>query len=84
MEYTQLLLSLLGLMTAIVGYFLKTTMSELKSVKETCYETKTKVQMIEVDYLNKLDNHNQRFDMLNQTMRDLIQEIKALRDRIHS
>lgn len=84
MEYTQLLLSLLGLMTAIVGYFLKTTMGELKSVKETCYETKTKVQMIEVDYLNKLDNHNQRFDMLNQTMRDLIQEIKALRDRIHS
>lgn len=84
MEYTQLLLSLLGLMTAIVGYFLKTTMSELKSVKEICYETKTKVQMIEVDYLNKLDNHNQRFDMLNQTMRDLIQEIKALRDRIHS
>jgi len=84
MEYTQLLLSLLGLMTAIVGYFLKTTMTELKSVKEICYETKTKVQMIEVDYLNKLDNHNQRFDDLNRTMRDLITEIKALRDKIHS
>jgi hypothetical protein len=71
-------------MTGIVGYFLKSTMNELKSVKETCYETKTKVQMIEVDYLNKLDNQNQRFDMLNQTMRDLIQEIKALRDKINS
>ena len=84
MEYTELLLTLLGIMTTIVSYFLKTTMDELKEVKGICYETKTKVNMIEVDYLNKLENHNGKFDTLNQTMKDLTQEIKALRDKIHS
>lgn len=75
---------ILGTMTSIISFFLKKSMDDLKEVKNLCFETKIKVQMIEVDYLNKLENHNQKFDTLNQTMRELTTEIKALRNKIQT
>ena len=83
MGLEQLFLAAVGFLLSIVSYFLKTTIDELKEVKNITYENKTKIQMVEVDYLNKLEHHNQKITDLNVTMKDLILEIKALRDKIH-
>ena len=84
MSSTEIFMIILGTMTSIISFFLKKSMDDLKEVKNLCFETKIKVQMIEVDYLNKLENHNQKFDTLNQTMRELTTEIKALRNKIQT
>jgi peptidoglycan hydrolase CwlO-like protein len=82
MEVQYLLTTIGGLMLAIIGFFLKQTMEELKTIKETTYETKTKVQVLENDYLNKIYNLNDRFDMLNSSLEKLTKNIEELNKRI--
>jgi len=82
MEVQDLLTAIGGFMLAIIGFFLKQTMEELKTIKEVTYETKTKVQVLENDYLNKIDNLNDRFDMLNSSLEKLTKNIEELNKRI--
>jgi hypothetical protein len=72
-----------GLMFAVIGYFLKGTMDDLKSVKQMSYETKTKVEVLEREYMIKIDNLNDKFDLLYQGIKDLTREISKLNDRFN-
>ena len=72
-----------GIMLAIIGYFLKRTMDELKEVKAMSYDNKSQIDMLKVDYKNKVDNITEKFDELKLTMSELIKEIKELNRRIH-
>jgi hypothetical protein len=72
-----------GILLGIIAFFLKATMDDIKKMKECVYSTKTKVEVMESDYLNKHHNLNEKFDMLNQSMRELTAEIKALRSKIN-
>lgn len=72
-----------GILLGIIAFFLKATMDDIKKMKECVYSTKTKVEVMESDYLNKHHNLNEKFDMLNVTMRELTAEIKALRSKIN-
>lgn len=72
-----------GILLSVIAFFLKTTMDDIKKMKECVYSTKTKVEVMESDYLNKHHNLNEKFDMLNQSMRELTAEIKALRGKIN-
>lgn len=72
-----------GLMFAIIGYFLKGTMDDLKSVKQMSYETKTKVEVLEREYMIKIDNLNDKFDLLYQGIKDLTREISKLNERFN-
>lgn len=71
-----------GVMLAVIGFFLKQTMDEIKKIKEQTYETKTKVEVLEKEYMTKIDNLNEKFDMLYDGIKDLTKEIKHLNDRI--
>jgi len=75
----QLLFVLGGVSISIIGYFLKKTLDELEKVKTITYENKNKLSVIENDYLNKVANLNDRFDLLYAAMKDLTNEIKELR-----
>jgi len=75
----QLLFILGGVSISIIGYFLKKTLDELDKVKTVTYENKNKLSVIENDYLNKVANLNDRFDLLYAAMKDLTNEIKELR-----
>jgi len=75
----QLLFILGGVSISIIGYFLKRTLDELEKVKTITYENKNKLSVIENDYLNKVANLNDRFDLLYAAMKDLTNEIKELR-----
>ncbi len=70
-----------GLMLGIIGYFLRNTMEDLKSVKLMSFETKNKLAIIENDYLNKHANLSDKFDDLKAALVDLTKEIKELNKR---
>jgi hypothetical protein len=82
MEMIDLLTAIGGIMLAIIGWFLKQTMSELKDVKELSYSTKNQLDILKNDHLNKYANMSDKFDELKAAVVDLTKEIKELNKRV--
>lgn len=82
METIDILTLVGGVMLSIIGYFLKATMDDLKSVKATSFETKNKLALLENDSLNKYNNLSDKFDDLKLAIVDLTKEIKDLNKRV--
>lgn len=82
MEVMELLTFIGGLMVAIISYFLRRTMKELEDIKMVAYDTKTKVQVLENDYLNKIDTLNHRMDLLYNSIDKLTNKIDELNKNI--
>jgi len=82
MEVIDILTFIGGIMLAIIGYFLKNTMEDLKSVKATSFETKNKLALLENDSSNKYNNLSEKFDDLKGALIDLTKEIKELNKRV--
>ena len=78
----ELLTAIGGVMMAIIGFFLRQTMQELKDIKEVAYKTKTKVEVLENDYLNKVNSLNSKFDLLYNAIDKLTDKIEELNKRI--
>jgi hypothetical protein len=81
MEMINLLTFIGGVMLAVIGYFLKSTMDDLKSVKLMSFETKNKLALLENDSVNKYNNLSDKFDDLKSALVDLTKEIKELNNR---
>jgi peptidoglycan hydrolase CwlO-like protein len=82
MEMMELLTAIGGVMMGIIGFFLRQTMQELKDIKEVAYKTKTKVEVLENDYLNKVNSLNSKFDLLYNAIDKLTDKIEELNKRI--
>jgi uncharacterized protein YydD (DUF2326 family) len=82
MEMFNILTGIGGIMLAIIGYFLKSTMEELKSVKELSYRTQNDLNILKNDHINKYDNMTEKFDELKAAVIDLTKEIKELNKRV--
>lgn len=82
MEMIELLTTIGGLMLSIIGFFLRQTMQQLKDIKEIAYKTKTKVEVLENDYLNKVNSLNDKFDLLYNAIDKLTNKIEELNKRI--
>lgn len=82
MEMIELLTTIGGLMLSIIGFFLRQTMQQLKDIKEVAYNTKTKVEVLENDYLNKVNSLNDKFDLLYNALEKLTNKIEELNKRI--
>lgn len=82
MDIMAILTVIGGVMLSIIGFFLKRTMEELKEVKVIAYDTKSKVQVLENDYLNKIDTLNHRIDMLYNSIDKLTSKIEELNKNI--
>ena len=82
MGLPEFMMILGGLGVSVIGYFLKQTMEQLKEVKKVAYETATKVQVIESDYLNKIDSLNTRIEMLYKAIDNLTTKIDDLNNRM--
>lgn len=67
-----------GVMLTIIGYFLKSTMDDLKSVKLLSYETKNKLDILQNDHINKHANLTDKFDELRLALNELTKELKEL------
>ena len=82
MEMIELLTLVGGVMLAIIGFFLRQTMADLKSVKLISYDNKTKIEVLEKEHILRHQNLTEKFDELKLTMSELIKEIKELNKRI--
>ena len=82
MEMINILTFIGGLMLAVIGYFLKETMNDLKNVKATSFETKNKLALLENDSINKYNNLSEKFDGLKDALIDLTKENKELNKRV--
>ena len=82
MEIIDILTLIGGLMLSVIGYFLKSTMDELKSVKNLTYETKSQLDILKNDHINKYANITDKFDELKSAVVDLTKEIKELNKRV--
>jgi hypothetical protein len=82
MEMIELLVLIGGIMLSIIGYFLKATMEDLKNVKATSFDTKSKLALLEADSINKYNNLSEKFDDLKLALVDLTKEIKELNKRV--
>jgi len=82
MEVIDILTIIGGLMLSVIGYFLKNTMDDLKSVKSISFETKNKLALLENDSVNKYNNLSEKFDDLKGALIDLTKEIKELNNRV--
>lgn len=78
----DLLTAIGGIMLAIIGWFLKQTMSELKDVKELSYITKNQLDILKNDHTNKYANISDKFDSLKDAVVELTKEIKELNKRV--
>jgi hypothetical protein len=78
MEMIDILTLIGGVMLTILGYFLKSTMDDLKSVKLLTYETKNKLDILQNDHINKHANLTDKFDELKQALNELTKELKEL------
>jgi hypothetical protein len=82
MDVMTILTMIGGVMLTIIGYFLKSTMDDLKSVKSVSFETKSKLALLENDSVNKYNNLSEKFDDLKGALIDLTKEIKELNKRV--
>lgn len=78
MDMMTILTAIGGMMLTVVGYFLKSTMDDLKSVKLLTYETKNKLDILQNDHINKHANLTDKFDELKQALNELTKELKEL------
>jgi peptidoglycan hydrolase CwlO-like protein len=78
METMETLTTIGGIMLAIIGFFLKSTMNELKDVKEVAYRTQTRVEVME----NRFSNIDAKIEDLKEAVKELTVEIKMLNTKI--
>lgn len=71
-----------AILITIIGYFLKQTMEELKIFKIMAIETKSKLDLLELDHQNKYNHLNEKIDALYVAIKDLTIEIKELNKKI--
>lgn len=71
-----------GAVISIIGYFLNQTMADLRANIKQTTENTNKLNLVELDLLNKHSNLNEKFDSLNASVKELTIEIKALNKEI--
>lgn len=82
MQIQDLLFALGGISISVIGYFLKNALEEVKEVKDVAYRTKTKLEVMENDYVNKVAALNQKFDLLYNAINKLSDQIEELNKRM--
>ena len=81
-DLMEILTFVCGLMISIIGYFLRGAMQEIKEVKQVTYSNATKIEVIQNDYINKVNSLNDKFEILAETIKDLNSNIKDLNNKI--
>lgn len=71
-----------GILIAVISYFLKATIEELKQFKNMAIETKSKLDLLELDHQNKYNHLNEKIDALYQAIKDLTIEVKEINKKL--
>ena len=79
METMEILTAIGGLAISIIGYFLKQTMDDIKSVKELSYKSSTKIEVLEREYFIKIEKLDEKFDLLYNAIEKLTDKLENLK-----
>lgn len=79
MTLEQLLISVNSILFLIVGYFLASTISDLKSVTKLAVSTKSKLDVLENDHLNKHESLSADMKRLTRAIEENTREMKEFR-----
>jgi superfamily I DNA and RNA helicase len=71
-----------GLLIAIIGYFLRKTMDDLAEVERLSNRTKSELDVLQNDHINKHSHLSDKFDDLKDSIVILTKEIKELTSKI--
>jgi len=74
---------LIGAVVAIIGYFLRDTMTELKSVRQQSEANRAGLELLRMEYTGKFDHLTEKVSELKETLNDLIAEIKKLNSNMY-
>lgn len=82
LDTNTILSTILAIILSIIGYFLKRTMDELKETKDLATKTKSELDVLTQDHLNKHEYITEKFDDLKDSIDTLTKEIKELNTKI--
>lgn len=74
MELQQIIITIMGFLITIIGYFLKRVMDEHDKTKDMAIKNQAKLDLVE----NNHNHLNNRIDLLYDALKDLTSEIKTL------
>lgn len=79
MNMDQMILNIAGgVILSVLGYFLRSTMDQIKELNKVVGDCKNDLSVLKNDHLNKYDHLTEKFDTLCNSVRDLTKEIKEL------
>lgn len=67
-----------GIVVSIIGFFLKSLITDHDKTKELVQKTASKLDLVENDYLNKHSHLSEKMEELNGALKELSNDIKAL------
>ena len=83
MEFGDFLVLIGGLSISIMGYFLREALSDLKQVKEVTYTNRSKIDLLEKEYMLKIERLNEKIVLLYDAIDKLNENIMRLSDKIN-
>lgn len=66
----------------VIGYFLKRSLDDVKSLKDMTWNTQKDLEILKTDHLNKYSRLEEKFDNLFDAVKDLTKEIKSLNGQL--
>ena len=78
----SIIIGLGGIIVAIIGYFLKGTMTDLKDTEKLALKTKSELDVLANDHSNKHTSMTDKFEDLKDSIVTLTVEIKELTAKI--
>lgn len=82
MDFNQFLVLIGGISISVIGYFLRNAMSELKEVKEISYTNRNKIDLLEKEYMLKIERLNEKVEMLYEVIDRLSRNVEKLSEKI--
>lgn len=74
--------SLILFLFGIIGYFVKSNLTDIKDLKSVSNKTNSELEVLKNDHYNKYESMTEKFDELRDVMKDLVKEIKDLNNRM--
>ena len=78
----QIVIYIGGILIAIIGFFLRKSLDDIKSLKDLAYRTDRELEVLKTDYINKHRRLEEKFDDLYGAVKDLTLEIKSLNTQL--
>ena len=78
----EILTFFISLTIPILGYFLKRSLDDVKTLKDMTWNTQKDLEILKTDHLNKYSRLEEKFDNLFDAVKDLTKEIKSLNGQL--